>query len=829
MKTYTITYIIAIVLSIIYIIPLNAQEGQSNLLTPSISATPNPMLFEDTYVGQFTQQLLTIENTGTSTLDITNVTTTDPAFIEAVTSFSIEPGETQSFIVRFQPIELGFIEGAVQIENNSAISTFEVPLSGTGIEPNPSISVSPDPLVLPDTYIGSDSQNNLFITNTGLATLTITDFVFSNSDFFTYNNPPISLEPGETHDMVIKFAPFELGLREGSVQFISNDPNNPTYEVQLSGMSIDDPINGWEWHYTGFNYILMDMAFPEGQNQIGYCVGQTLTYNGDGVVIKTTDGGDNWEAVTTGVFPGLQGCSFPSLNTGYAVGWDGYIIKTEDGGETWTELFVASGLFELTDVEFKDTNNGVAIGSENAYFTNDGGQTWTPSTGITAVGYQIDYAADDTYYIAANEGHIFKSNDGGQNWVDVGLGGGLLLGLNFLNADYGIVTGDNGIIAKTIDGGDNWELQQVNDNLFHGVFIWDQDTSWIVGTPDLIYKSIDGGVSYTSQYPPYSAWKALYRVHFTDNYTGFICGGSNGIVLRKQGLDLVPNITVTPSSINFEDTYIGETSQSTITISNTGLASLEVNNIQSSNTNFDVDITSFVLEPGNSQEVEISFTPNNIGIIEGIIQIESNDPETDIYEIAVAGTGVEALPAISVNPVELLFDTTLVSQSSVKTLQISNTGVALLSITNISSNNEVFSTSINSITVEAGSTQEVEVTFTPTQEMMFNGTLQIESNDPEMSLLDIPLSGYGKLITGLQISMENKINVYPNPAKATLYIENATNCIVYIYSLKGKLVKEYTISSNSAALNVQDLVPGTYILKTSKGNEMITRKFEITR
>jgi hypothetical protein len=111
--------------------------------------------------------------------------------------------------------------------------------------------------------------------------------------------------------------------------------------------------------------------------------------------------------------------------------------------------------------------------------------------------------------------------------------------------------------------------------------------------------------------------KAFYTVTFTDNYTGFICAGSNGIVLRKEGLEMVPAISVEPESISFDDTYVGETSTALLTISNSGLETLIVSDITSTNDVFNVDLTSFTVEPGNSQDVDITFTPDNEGVFEG--------------------------------------------------------------------------------------------------------------------------------------------------------------------------------------------------------------------
>ena len=125
----------------------------------------------------------------------------------------------------------------------------------------------------------------------------------------------------------------------GVMEIHSNDPVNNPYEVQLSGNGVVELIDGWQWIETGFDFILMDIEFPEGQNQVGYAIGQTLTYNGDGIVIKTEDSGQTWTQLTPDGIPGLEEMSFIDMQTGYAAGWDGYVIKTTDGGATWDTTY----------------------------------------------------------------------------------------------------------------------------------------------------------------------------------------------------------------------------------------------------------------------------------------------------------------------------------------------------------------------------------------------------------------------------------------------------------------------------------------------------------
>ncbi len=64
------------------------------------------------------------------------------------------------------------------------------------------------------------------------------------------------------------------------------------------------PAVGWKWIETGFNYILMDIEFPEGQSEIGSAISESSTYRDEGIAIKTVDGGDTWTRLTrAGILP----------------------------------------------------------------------------------------------------------------------------------------------------------------------------------------------------------------------------------------------------------------------------------------------------------------------------------------------------------------------------------------------------------------------------------------------------------------------------------------------------------------------------------------------
>jgi len=294
------------------------------------------------------------------------------------------------------------------------------------------------------------------------------------------------------------------------------------------------PDAGWEWIDTGFNYILMDFEFPEGQSRIGYAVGESQTYKGEGIVIKTTDGGDTWTRLTPEGIPGLEAMSFVDVNTGYAAGWDDYVIKTADGGITWDTVVVPSGMTVIADIEFRDPNHGILLEGMNVYITEDGGQMWTTGTGITQVCHEVTFANEHTLFAVGNAGYVFKSTDAGYTWISVhrGVREDLLLGVDFLDETFGIAVGDYSSIVSTFDGGKTWSrVWLAGDMLLKSVCVLDADTAYLCGTPEYVFKTTDGGAAWVSDYD--GNWeRAFNRVRFADDGTGFICGGG-GILLRK--------------------------------------------------------------------------------------------------------------------------------------------------------------------------------------------------------------------------------------------------------------------------------------------------------
>ena len=314
----------------------------------------------------------------------------------------------------------------------------------------------------------------------------------------------------------------------------------------------------WVKYNVGYNYIFRGIDFPSSQDNTGFMAGESLTYSGDGIVIKTTNGGATWTQIWTGTNEGVEGASFPDLNTGYIAGWPNVsagwsgVGKTTNGGTTWTSLNVVSDVYYFTDIVFKDAQNGIVLGSTNTnpgvWYTSNGGSTWNAASGINSVPNHACYLSGNTYFLVDNSGKIKKSTDNGATWNNVYSNPALLLlGIDRFDNSTIMACGDNGKLVKSYDGGATWNLQTIGTDLWHDFGWVDANNVFICGTPELIYGSTNGGSNWTNRYPGSTHQAALYECIFTPNGTGFICG-SQGTLMKRDPV-VVAGFTASPTTL----------------------------------------------------------------------------------------------------------------------------------------------------------------------------------------------------------------------------------------------------------------------------------------
>ncbi len=105
--------------------------------------------------------------------------------------------------------------------------------------------------------------------------------------------------------------------------------------------------------------------------RVGFLIGS------EGNIIQTTNTGQSWRNISSGVVEDLWDLMFLNRQTGFVVGDFGRILKTTNGGETWRKT--NSGTQEnVYAIGFKNDTEGWAGTESGLLATVDGGESWQP-------------------------------------------------------------------------------------------------------------------------------------------------------------------------------------------------------------------------------------------------------------------------------------------------------------------------------------------------------------------------------------------------------------------------------------------------------------------
>ena len=199
-----------------------------------------------------------------------------------------------------------------------------------------------------------------------------------------------------------------------------------------------------------------------------------------------------------------------------------------------------------------------------------------------------------------------------------------------------------------------------------------------------------------------------------------------------------PVATLSPNPVPFGNQTTGTTSAaSTVTLSNTGNASLTISSITIGGANpsdFAKTTTcGSTLAAGSNCTISITFTPASAASYAATLSVADSatgSPQTT----ALTGTGTAAaapVAALSPNPVAFASQTSGTT-STATAVTLSNTGNAPLTITSITiggtNPTDFAETTTCGTTLAAGSNCTISVTFTPASAASFAATLSVTDN-----------------------------------------------------------------------------------------------------
>lgn len=255
-------------------------------------------------------------------------------------------------------------------------------------------------------------------------------------------------------------------------------------------------------------------------------------------LLKTTDAGINWQQVFPGVNQHYWSLDFLNEQYGMIACGGGIVLKTTDGGNSWTQT-QAGDTRSLYTIDIIDSLHIAAAGYEGKnVYSSDGGVSWISNPDLiafTATNW-IDFIDADTGYSVQDVYQIRKTTNRGQSWFNPNSANwGGEWHIQLLEDGTGYSCGDEigGFYAlnfyKRTGGLDNWEKIFLNDN-FSDVYFITETTGFVLS--GLLYRTTNGGIDWEKVADAPGGSDLL----FIDSLTGFI-GGSNAIYKTTDGGD----------------------------------------------------------------------------------------------------------------------------------------------------------------------------------------------------------------------------------------------------------------------------------------------------
>ena len=259
-----------------------------------------------------------------------------------------------------------------------------------------------------------------------------------------------------------------------------------------------------------------------------------------GTLLKTENGGENWEELNVGLNHSFLRTFILNENEFFTSRLG--IYKTNDKGKTFNELGDLSNYSgSIYAIHFFDSDNGVIYKNGVILKTTDGGKVWNVTYDNAEYANKMQFVSNKVGFIyggisyngvsytGISNGELHKSSDKGITWSKIDIQTSEITTLYFLNEQTGYFSNFENQFLKTQDGGLNWETLGNIPIPFNDIIFLENDLGYGVGN-NFIYKTKDGGKTWTKDYE--NNTMLFTSIAKTPNGKLY-CITNNGMILRK--------------------------------------------------------------------------------------------------------------------------------------------------------------------------------------------------------------------------------------------------------------------------------------------------------
>jgi hypothetical protein len=607
---------------------LNIADGD---ITPNTADNTN---FGNVYTGNNTTKSFVIENKGAGSLSVTGINFSGTHAAEftitgaAAFPWVIPSNGSQTINVRFAPIAGGTRTASLNISSSDIDEAmYNVAISGNGVD-SPDVYIMGNGIsivdgdVTPGTAnntefgshtVGSVTTNDFVIGNTGHGNLVVSGINFTGThaaDFSVVGAPvfPLTIASGNTYTVTAQFVPSAGGVRNGTLNVVSNDADEANYDFSVRGTGFYLPeinVKG-----NGVGIIDGDVTAGTANNTDFGTVVTTATQNRVFYIHNPSLGTLSVSAIS---FTGANAAEF-TLFGAPAFPWS-----------------IAAGDSQMVTVRFAPTAGGTRNATIN--ITNTDSDEGNYDFALRGTGLTLPEINVKGNGVSITDGDV---TPGAANNTDLGSG------------NVGSVLIKYFVIQNT--GAGNLNISSIN---FSGAAEFGLASSPILPATILPNDSISIAVQFTAT--TIGTRTAVLNIVSNDvdeaTYNFLLQGIATGLPevdVQGNGISIADGDATAGAANNtdFGSVNTGVAVTKTFVIRNLGLGSLSVTGITMGGANA-AEFTLYgapgfplTLAPNATQSVTVQFQPTAGGLRTATISIANSDGDEGTYDFSLQGTGI---------------------------------------------------------------------------------------------------------------------------------------------------------------------------------------------
>ena len=254
----------------------------------TLSVSPAVINFGSVVTGVANTQLVQIGNPGTGSVTVTAANVTGAGLSASGLSLplTLKAGQTSTFNVQFDPTSAGSSTGTLSLASDAS-STPSVALSGTGIAPGLSLSISPSNVSFGSVTVGSSASRNITVTNTGNSNVAISSVGLTGTNLSVSGGSAVSLSPSQSINLTVQFSPSTAASSSGILSIVSNAKGSPAaIPVTGTGVAQVQHTVSLSWNAvtsaSGYN-VYRTVTGGSGYTRINSALDAALSYSDSSV------------------------------------------------------------------------------------------------------------------------------------------------------------------------------------------------------------------------------------------------------------------------------------------------------------------------------------------------------------------------------------------------------------------------------------------------------------------------------------------------------------------------------------------------------------------